>query len=145
MSLPAQCNDPIMSGSLGQPNGWEGPALITFGERVRQLRNAKGFSLRQLAPKVGVGFTYLSRVETGKMTYGDYPSDALIHRIAEELDGDEDQLLLLAERIPEKIKRRVLERPEAFRMLANLSNGRLTQLLKLVADSDASSKRLKSS
>lgn len=103
---------------------------MTFGERVRQLRNAKGLSLRQLAPKVGVGFTYLSRVETGKMTYGDYPSDALIHRLAEELDGDEDELLLLAERIPEKIRRRVLERPDAFRQFARLNDAAINRILK---------------
>lgn len=102
---------------------------MTFGERVRQLRNAKGLSLRQLAPKVGVGFTYLSRVETGKMTYGDYPSDALIHRLAEELDGDGDELLILAERIPEKIKKRVLQRPDAFRALAMMDDKTLNALI----------------
>ena len=106
---------------------------MTFGERVRQLRNSKGLSLRQLAPKVGVGFTYLSRVETGKMTYGDYPSDALIHRLAEELDGDEDELLLLAERIPEKIRRRVLQRPDAFRALANCDDRTLNRFLNELA------------
>ena len=69
---------------------------MTFGERVRQLRTAKGLSLRKLAPKVGVGYAYLSRVETGNMTFGDYPSDALIHRLADELDGDEEELLILS-------------------------------------------------
>lgn len=105
---------------------------MTFGERVRQLRQAKGLTLRQLAPKVGVGFTYLSRVETGKMTYGEYPSDALIHRLAEELDGDEDELLLLAERIPERIRKRVLERPKEFRVLADLPDAEFRQLVKSV-------------
>lgn len=102
---------------------------MTFGERVRQLRNANGLSLRQLAPKVGVGFTYLSRVETGKMTFGDYPSDALIHRLAEELDGDEDELLLLAERIPEPIYKRVLQRPDAFRAFASCDDKTLDRLM----------------
>lgn len=106
---------------------------MTFGERVRQLRNAKGLSLRQLAPKVGVGFTYLSRVETGKMTYGDFPSDALIHRLAEELDGDEDELLLLAERIPMLIQKRVLQRPDAFRALAACDDKTLNRLLKQIS------------
>ena len=102
---------------------------MTFGERVRELRALKGFSLRQLAPKVGVGFTYLSRVETGNMTFGDYPSDALIHRLAAELDGNEEELLILAERIPEPIHRRVLQRPDAFRAFAACDDKTLDKLM----------------
>ena len=41
---------------------------MSFGERLRELRKAKGLTLRDMAAKVGVGFTYLSRVETGRMT-----------------------------------------------------------------------------
>ena len=93
---------------------------MTFGKRVRQLRKAKGFTLRKLGPTVGVGFTYLSRVENGRLTYGEYPSRALIRRLAGALGADEDELLLLAGKIPEKIKQRVLERPDAFRRVAEL-------------------------
>ncbi len=103
---------------------------MTFGERVRALRRAKGLTLRRLAAEVGVGFTYLSRVETGRMTYGDYPSEGLIRKLAEALDADENQLLVLAEKIPEKIRRRVLQRPEAFSRLADLDDRRLDEVLK---------------
>ena len=64
---------------------------MSFGNRVRQLRKAKGLTLRGLASLVGVGFTYLSRVETGNLTCGEYPSEALIHRLAETLDAGEDE------------------------------------------------------
>lgn len=76
-----------------------------------------------------MGFTYLSRVENGRLTYGDYPSRVLIKRLAEALDADQDELLLLAGKIPEKIKRRVLERPEAFRQLADAAMDPLLDLL----------------
>ena len=102
---------------------------MTFGERVRELRNAKGLSLRQLAPQVGVGYAYLSRVETGNMTFGDYPSDALIHRLAHELDGDEEELLILAERIPTPIAKRILQRPDAFRVFARCDDKTLDRLM----------------
>jgi transcriptional regulator with XRE-family HTH domain len=105
---------------------------MAFGEHLRELRKAKGLTLRQLAALTGVGFTYLSRVETGRMTYGDYPSEGLIHRLAEALDADEDELLLLAEKIPEKIKAMVLQRPEAFRKLAELDGRKLEKLLRAV-------------
>jgi transcriptional regulator with XRE-family HTH domain len=102
---------------------------MTFGERLRQLRIGKGMTLRQIASKVGVGFTYLSRVETGRMTYGDYPSEELIGRLAKALDADVDELFLLAEKVPEKIRRRVMERPDAFRKFATLDDATLDGLL----------------
>jgi transcriptional regulator with XRE-family HTH domain len=104
-------------------------SVMTFGERVRELRKEKGLTLRQLAAKVGVGFTYLSRVETGRMTYGEYPSDALIHKLADALDADEEALLLLAERIPDRIRRRVLQRPDVFGALASCDDRTLDKLM----------------
>ena len=53
--------------------------MTTFGQRIRELRQAKGWTLRELAPKVGVGFTYLSKVENSRLDFGEYPSEALIH------------------------------------------------------------------
>lgn len=103
--------------------------MATFGERIRELRRAKGWTLRDLAPKVGVGFTYLSKVENGRLDFGDYPSDALIHRLADALEADEDELLMLAERVPEQIRRRVLQRPDVFRALAVCDDATLDRIL----------------
>jgi transcriptional regulator with XRE-family HTH domain len=103
---------------------------MRFGNRVRELRKAKGLSLRGLAAKVGVGFTYLSRVENEKLEYGDYPSDALICKLAKALDADADALLILAKKIPPQIRRRVLERPDAFRKLAELDDTALDRLMR---------------
>jgi transcriptional regulator with XRE-family HTH domain len=90
----------------------------TFGQRVREFRTAKNLSLRGLAPIVGVGFTYLSKVENGKLDFGDYPSEALIRKLAAALDADLDELFLLAKIVPDRIRSRVMERPEVFRALA---------------------------
>src|SRR6516162_4738125 len=103
---------------------------MRFGERLRQLRKAKGFTLRGLAAKVGVGFTYLSKAENERLEYGDYPSDALICKLAKALDADADELLILAKKIPAQIRRRVLERPDAFRKLAELTDDALDTILK---------------
>jgi transcriptional regulator with XRE-family HTH domain len=102
---------------------------MRFGERVRSLRKSKGWSLRTLAEKVGVGFTYLSRVENERLNFGDYPSDALIHRLAESLDANEEELLVLAERVPERIRRRVLERPDVFGALADCNDQQLDMVM----------------
>jgi transcriptional regulator with XRE-family HTH domain len=102
---------------------------MRFGERVRELRQAKNLTLRGLAAKVGVGFTYLSKVENERLDFADYPSDDLICRVAKALDADADELLLLAEKVPARIKRRVLERPDAFRRLADLDDRTLDRVL----------------
>src|SRR5262245_31265466 len=110
---------------------------MRFGERVRQLRQAKKLTLRGLAERVAVGFTYLSKVENEKLDFADYPSDDLILRLAKALDADADELLLLAQKIPPQIKKRVLERPEAFRTLAGLDDEALDRVLQGVAGEEA--------
>jgi len=102
---------------------------MNFGDRVRELRQKKGWRLLDLAEKVGVGSTYLSRVENERLTYGDYPSDALIHRLADALDADEEELLILAKRVPEPVKKRVLQRPDAFRAFATCDDATLDKLM----------------
>jgi transcriptional regulator with XRE-family HTH domain len=106
---------------------------MRFGERLRELRKARGFTLRDLAAKVGVGFTYLSRAENERLQYGDYPSDALIGKLAKALDADADELLFLAKRIPDRMKRRILERPDDFRRLADLDDEGLNRVMLQVA------------
>jgi HTH-type transcriptional regulator, competence development regulator len=102
---------------------------MTFGEKVRAARKAKNLDLRTLAEIVGVHFTYLSKVENGRLDFGDAPGEQLINRLAEALGLDADELMLLAKRIPEWIRQRVLERPDAFAALAELDNRTLDKLL----------------
>jgi len=102
---------------------------MKFGQRVREFRHAKGWSLRDLAEKVDVGFTYLSRVENEHLNFGDYPSDALIHRLSDALECDEEELLMLAQRVPERIRIRVLQRPDVFGALAECDDQTLDKLL----------------
>lgn len=102
---------------------------MTFGEKVRELRQAKQLTLRELAAKVGVGFTYISKIENHKLEEGHAPSERLIHKLAEELDGNEEELLLLAEKVPEPIRKRVCERPEVFRLVAGMNDKEMDQFL----------------
>jgi transcriptional regulator with XRE-family HTH domain len=102
---------------------------MTFGDKIRQLRRDKGLTLRGLSKNVGIGFAYLSRVETGNLTYGDYPSEALIHRLADALYADENSLLLLAEKIPKTVRERVLQLPDAFLAIAACDDRTLDKLL----------------
>jgi HTH-type transcriptional regulator, competence development regulator len=102
---------------------------MTFGERVRELRQAKNLTLRDLAGKVKVNFTYLSKIENHRLDFGDYPGEGLIRKLAKVLGADEDELLLLAEKVPDEIRRRVVQRPDAFRKLARLDDKALDRLV----------------
>lgn len=102
---------------------------MTFGETIRDLRQKKQLTLRDLAAKVGVGFTYISKIENHKLEEGHSPSERLIHKLAIELDADEEQLLLLAEKVPEPIRKRVVERPDVFRVVASLNDREMDALM----------------
>ena len=107
---------------------------MTFGERVRELRKAKNLTLRDVAAKVDINFTYLSKIENGKLDFSDYPSEKLIRKLAKTLGGDTDELLLLAEKVPDRIRKRVLERPGAFAKLAGLDDKALDRILAAIPE-----------
>jgi transcriptional regulator with XRE-family HTH domain len=106
----------------------------SFGGRVRELRQAKHLTLRDVAGKVGINFTYLSKIENGKLDFSDYPSEKLIRKLAKALGGDTDEFLLLAEKVPDRIRKRVLERPDAFGRLAGLDDETLDRLVAQIGD-----------
>jgi repressor LexA len=60
-----------------------------IGEQIRDARQARGISLRQLAGGVGIHYSHLSKIENGKDTVG---RESLI-RIAQELGADPDLML----------------------------------------------------
>ena len=93
---------------------------MRFGKRVRELRKAKNLSQRVLGSQVGVSFTYISKVENERLDFGDYPSEELICKLARALEVDEDELLILAKKIPVAIRERLFERPDVFRALAHV-------------------------
>lgn len=107
---------------------------MRFGDRIKHLRKAKNFSQRALGDLVGVTFTYISKVENEKLDFGDYPSEELICKLATALGVDEDELLVLAKKVPEQIRNRVLQRPDAFRKIAKLDDASLDELLKDLED-----------
>lgn len=102
---------------------------MRFGERLRELRKAKNLSQRTLGSLVGVSFTYISKIENEKLDFGDYPSEELICKLATALEVDEDELLILAEKIPAAIRERLFERPDVFRALASCDDKMLDRIL----------------
>jgi HTH-type transcriptional regulator, competence development regulator len=125
--LKIYCNYPTMMGMSKQ----EGPQK-QFGERLRELRKAKNLSQRALAQRINIDYTYLSKVESERLDFAQYPSEGLIRKLAEALDADVDELLLLAKKIPPDIRDRVIERPDAFRKIASVDDKTLNEILKQI-------------
>ena len=116
---------------------------MQFGDRVRQLRKQQRLTQRELAAKIGVSDTYISKVENENLHFGDFPSEKFIHKLADVLDADEEELLLLADKVPAAIRQRVRERPDAFRTLAGLDDETLDGLLAQVGASQGKSRTKK--
>jgi transcriptional regulator with XRE-family HTH domain len=101
---------------------------MQFGERVRELRVLRGLTQQVVADRMSVSVSYISKVENGKLHFGDYPSEKFIHKLAGELQADEDELLLLADKIPTSILCKIRQRPEFFRKLAMMDKRSLDEL-----------------
>ncbi len=86
---------------------------MAFGERVRELRKARGLSQRDLAGRSGIDFTYLSKIENGRM---EPPSEEVIRRVALALGADADELILLADKFPSDLAQE-LKTPERVKAL----------------------------
>lgn len=105
---------------------------MTFGETVRQWRVAQKKNQRDLAAEIGIDFTYLSKLENGRMSP---PSEGTIRRIAAALGHEDevDTLLLLAHKVPDDVKPIITgsrEAPALLRAINGLSDGEVRLLIK---------------
>ena len=98
---------------------------MSFPERLRELRKQADFSQRELAERVGVDFTYLSKIENGIMAP---PSQNVIrkvvHELAAKLNMDEtklaDELITLAGKVPSDVAE-LLKNPAALAHLRSFT------------------------
>jgi transcriptional regulator with XRE-family HTH domain len=112
---------------------------MNFGSRIRQLRVDRGLSLRDFANAVGIDFTYLSKIENGKV---EPPSEEKIRLMAHQLDKDAEELLGLAGKFsPDQMRKAVEDEPNVGRLLRRiqsreLSSDQIKQMLNIATDKD---------
>lgn len=109
---------------------------MKFGDRLRELRKEKNLSQRELADKVHINFTYLSKLENNKMPP---PSQKTIVELAKALYANEEELILLAKKVPNSFKSMITEKahvPEFLRTARNhnLSEEEWKGLIKLIKE-----------
>jgi transcriptional regulator with XRE-family HTH domain len=103
----------------------------------KQLREGNAFSLRQLAGRIGVEPSYLSKIERGLEPR---PSEATTRALALELGEDEDILLAMAGKVSGDLQAIICKRPQVFaqliRELKNLPDEAVLRLVREVRDGD---------
>ena len=68
-----------------------------------------GITQRELAARIGVDFTYVSKIEHNALAYP--PSEATIRAIARELEEDGYEYIELADKLSPQIKRLIERHP----------------------------------
>ena len=71
---------------------------MEIGKRIRELRKQKHLTLRQLAQMARINYTYLSKIENGRLSHT--PSVQTLRELAHALDVDELELLQMANKLP---------------------------------------------
>ena len=70
----------------------------TFGQRIEELREAKDYSMRELAAKCGISAPFVSDIESGFR----YPSDDVLEQLAKALGTTVEDLKGYDPRPPSK-------------------------------------------
>jgi transcriptional regulator with XRE-family HTH domain len=100
-----------------------------FGALVRREREAKEIGLREMAKKIGVSPTYLSKVERDEFPP---PAEDKVRKIAEIIGCDTDELLARAGRVSsdlsEIIKRHPVEMAALLRRTTGLTPDEITKV-----------------
>ena len=89
--------------------------MITFGEKLKQLRKERRITQRELAEKASVDFTYISKIENGRLK--NTPSEKTIAEFARVLETDVNELILLAKKVPETIRDTIIDNDLAVAFL----------------------------
>ncbi len=88
--------------------------LKTFGHIIKEARKIKRITQRDLANKIGVDFTYISKIETGAL---EPPSETVINKIAQILDIDANELFLAAKKVPSEFKNTIIKEETTANLL----------------------------
>jgi len=106
-------------------------------QRETRRRKDRGFSVRQVAARIGIEPSYLSKIERGEQRP---PSEATIVKLAGDLGEDSDALLAMAGKVSGDLQEVIRLRPRLFadliRELKNMPDQAVLRLVREVRDGD---------
>lgn len=86
----------------------------TVGTILRVLRQEAGYGIKTVAPKVGISYSYLSKVETNKKA----PSTGLIEKLCKFYEADADEIIAKTGALPSDVSEIIKEYgKDAFELL----------------------------
>ena len=91
----------------------------SFGQTIQRLRRERELTQRDLAGRLGIDFTYLSKLENDR---AEQPGEELVRGLAAELGVEAEELLALAGRVPSELRDRAQQDVEFARFLRRLPN-----------------------
>ncbi len=115
---------------------------MSFGKYCRETREAlkvgdSRFSVRQVAQRIGVEPSYLSKVERGEVAP---PSEQTIIKIAQELEQEPDLLLAMAGKVSSDLQNIIRQRPQLFaeliRNMKDIPDNAILRIVREVRDGD---------
>src|SRR5260370_12578668 len=80
----------------------------TFGELLREKRRAAGLSQRLLADRAGVDFSYISKLENGRLPA---PADDTVVRICKILGCPAEEFFTAAKKLPPELAEPLVGEP----------------------------------
>ena len=116
--------------------------MSTLGQFIRDRREKlrqtdRSYSVRQVAERVGIEPSFLSKVERN---IGSPPSEATLVRLADDLGVDADVLLALAGKVSSDLSEAIRKRPQLFgeliRELKDMPDHAVLRLVREVRDGD---------
>ena len=104
----------------------------TFGDLLRAIRVAKGYSLRKFAEMADMSPTYLSQVEQGKVERP--PTAERVRTMAELLGQNADEWIALAGRVADDLTDIIKNEPQAMPALLRAAKGLTAEELGKLTD-----------
>lgn len=119
--------------------------MKTFGERVRELREAKDISLREFARQLGdLSAAFVSDIELGRR----FPSEKVLERMAHVLGVKQEELVKYDTRPPvDELKRLAASEPMTYGVLLRtiaekrLDKETIEKVTKLISNSSDDKKK----
>ena len=94
-----------------------------FGTLLKEVRRSKQVSQRELAERVGVDFSYISKIENNRLAP---PAADTIVKICEALDVPSEVLLAHSGKVSSEIKDAITASPAAVRFMNQIQEMKLT-------------------
>ena len=110
-------------------------ARFLRNSRENLRKSDRSFSVRQVAHRIGIEPSYLSKIERGEVAP---PSEATILKLTQELGEDPDLMLALAGKVSSDLQEVIRKRPQLFaellRQLRDVPDHAVLRIVREVRD-----------